>query len=273
MEAKVFKKFVDYIYAESGITLKEGKEALLSARIMKRMRALHLKTHEEYLNYVQSHQDPQEVVAMLDAISTNVTHFFRESDHFDLLAKFLPRLVEAGVRDIRIWSAASSTGEEPYTIAVVAHESLKNTGVQWRVLGTDLSTRVLEKAQQGHYSLDAFANVPAEYMEKCIRPHFKKDKNGWQVRDQIRSHVTFSRLNLSQPPFPMRGPFDVIFCRNVMIYFDQKVRMNLVAEMTRLLRAGGLLMVGHSETVAGMHPDLTTIRASVYRKKQQGDPI
>lgn len=266
MDESVFRRFVDLIYNESGITLRKGKEALLMARIHHRMRALHLESYEDYLNYVLTDQDPYEKINLLNVISTNVTSFFREGEHFEMLAKVLPKIAEAGINDIRIWSAACSTGEEPYSISMVAQEVLQSTNVQYKVLATDISTRVIEKAQRAQYSSDDVAKVPVAYRERYLGRYMKKVDKNWEIAEAVKKNVVFARINLSQTPYPMKGPFDIIFCRNVMIYFDAQVRSKLINEMVRLLRPGGLALVGHSETLTDLKNSLIAIKPSVYRK-------
>lgn len=266
MDDQTFIRFQSLIYEQSGIFLKEGKKALVEARIGNRLRALGLSDPKEYLKYVGADASGDEVVSLLDAISTNVTFFFREDDHFTFLRNVMERIVaESKFQSIRIWSAASSTGEEPYSIAMVLAEVLKGRSMDCKILATDISTRVLKEAMEGRYAASRIEKVPADYLKK----YFVKAASGnlsYTVRDDIRKMVTFSRINLSETPFPMSGPFDFVFCRNVMIYFDTAVRTKLITEITRLLRPGGFLMVGHSETLAQLGVGLKSIKPSIYRK-------
>ena len=266
LDRKMFEKFRDLIYEKSGITLGEQKEALVSARIGKRMRALGLTSYEDYFKCLVNKDSDQELVHMLDAISTNVTSFYREPDHFTLLEELLALWRDEGQQRFRIWSAASSTGEEPYTIAMVMHEVLGSRPPDMRILATDISTRVLEKCCTGIYDKDKLRTVPAAMRERYFTRTGTRENPQFAVKDTLKRLLTFRRLNLSTPPFPRKGPLDVVFCRNVMIYFDNQVRNRLLGEIYRLLKPGGYLMVGHAESLTGMMSNFKSVRPSVYIK-------
>ncbi|MHC4872665.1 MAG: CheR family methyltransferase [Planctomycetota bacterium] len=261
MDEKVFNAFRSLVYEKSGISLNDGKKALVSARIGKRMRALSVECHNEYLNLVKEDEHGEELIHMLDAISTNVTSFYREAEHFDFLAERLQEWHAAGQSKFRIWSAASSSGEEPYTLAITLLENLP-AEVDARILATDISTKVLGQCREGVYREDKLDPVDFQLRAK----YFDKCEEGFRIRDVVKRKVLFKRLNLSTPPFPMKGPLDVIFCRNVMIYFDNEVRTKLLNEAYRLLRPGGYLMVGHAESLTGMVSDFKTVKPSIYIK-------
>lgn len=266
MDPQVFNRFRKLIYEKSGITLGPQKVALVSARIAKRMRALGIQDHAEYLKYVENDTTGQEVVQMLDAISTNVTSFFREPQHFDLLRELLETWLAQGMNRLRIWCAAASTGEEPYTIAMIVSEVLGGRSTDFRMLATDISTRVLEACKRGEYPASRMEPVPIALRNRYFTRIEREGETYYRVIPELLRPITFSRLNLSQTPFPMKGPFDVVFCRNVMIYFDLNVRKRLVDEIFRLLRPGGYLMIGHSESLNACNSSLRPVRASVYRK-------
>lgn len=266
MDAAVFNQFRQLIYAKSGITLRDGKEALVSARIGKRMRVLGLQTHEQYLESVRSDDSGNELVQLLDAISTNLTSFFRESDHFDFLHEAIQKWADSGQRRMRMWSAASSTGEEPYSMAMTALDALNSRNVDCKILATDISTRVLRQCQLGEYPASSVDKVPPRYRSQYFLRRNGNNVGGYSVTDEVRRMVVFRRLNLSTPPFPMKGPLDIVFCRNVMIYFDNEVRMRLLNDIYRLLKPGGFLMVGHSESLMGLQTKFKPVRASVYTK-------
>lgn len=265
MDARVFERFKTLIYDKSGITLGPQKEALVSARVGKRMRTLGIQDVKEYLHFVIDDRTGAELVHLLDAISTNVTSFYREPAHYEVLAKELLHWRSKGQRKFRIWCAASSTGEEPYCLAMTGLEAL-GTDVDFRILATDISTRVLQTARQGAYEAAKVAPIPRPLLQK----YFDLDRSGgterYVAREVLQRVVSFCRLNLSQPPFPMKGPLDAVFCRNVMIYFDNKVRSALIKDVERLLRPGGCLMIGHSESLAGVPTTLDNIQPAVYRK-------
>ncbi len=270
MKSATFEQFRKLVYQQSGIDLSSGKEALVRGRLGKRIRALGLADEQEYLDYVLDDSSGDEMVQLLDAISTNFTHFFREPDHFALLADLLRNWVDSdGQRRFRIWSAACSSGEEPYSIAMTAAETVDNAGAgrcDLRILATDISTRVLERARCGQYAAQAVQAAPPTMRQRYFHRLPRGDGDAYQVVDAMRELVTFRRINLSTPPFPMQGPFDVVFCRNVMIYFDNVVRNRLLAEIERLLRPGGYLFVGHTESLAALDTRLKPIQPSVYRK-------
>lgn len=259
-----FERLREIVYETSGISLGPRKEALVCARVGKRMRALGLTCYDEYLAYVE--RNPLEVVGLLDAISTNVTSFFREPQHFDVIAEAAAGWYEAGQRRFRFWSAASSTGEEPYSLAMVLREAMPFPDVDLRILATDISTEALSVCEDASYAIERMEPVPQALRERWFRPVRGTRDSLWQAKPELRNAIVFRRLNLSAPPFPMKGPLDAIFCRNVMIYFDDAVRLRLLDECHRLLKPGGLLVVGHAESLAGMISDFKYVRPSVYRR-------
>lgn len=257
-----FDGFRRLIHDVSGISLGESKDALLAARIGRRMRDLGIDDHADYLELVLSDRSGTEVSRLIDAVSTNVTSFFREVAHFEALARHLEHLRANGATEVRLWSAACSTGEEPYSMAMVAADVFADTPTRVRVLATDIASDVLATARAAHYPAEKVAKVPPEY-----RTGLRRIGAGeYEVAARARSLVTFARINLSAPPFPMSGPFEVIMCRNVMIYFRAQTRQALVTEAERLLAPNGLLMLGHAESLAGMHSALNAERPAVYRK-------
>ncbi len=266
MNRQTFLRFRDLVYEKSGITLRDGKETLVAARIGKRMTALGLQDPMDYLNFVTRDQSGEEVVTLLDAISTNVTSFFREVDHFD----FLKQAVSAGLthnrKEFRFWSAACSSGEEPYTIAMIMDRMLRDHGgaASFKILATDISTVVLRKALEGSYEVEKAQQIPVEYQSCCQKIG---DGSRFVIADRVKRAVSFARLNLSADSFPMKSPFDFIFCRNVMIYFDAEVRSKLVQRLSGILRPGGFLFVGHSETLTELPGGMKSVRPSIYRKE------
>ncbi|HOW17859.1 MAG TPA: protein-glutamate O-methyltransferase [Phycisphaerae bacterium] len=265
-----FERISDLVKSLCGINLHQGKKELVKARLSKRLRALGFAGFDEYIRYVQNDGGGDELVAMLDAISTNLTSFFREPGHFDYLAEqVLPGIAARagpGRRSLRIWSAGCSTGEEPYTIAIVTAECLPDPD-SWdvRILATDLSTRVLAQARQGLYGADRLKDVPGLLVSRYFTCVETRPRRLYRVNDHLRGRVTFARLNLLGP-WPMRGPFDVIFCRNVMIYFDKPTQARLVERFWELLAPDGVLFVGHSESLAGVKHRFEYVQPTVYRK-------
>jgi chemotaxis protein methyltransferase CheR len=268
MDAKVFHKLREIIYEQAGIHLPPEKETLVSARVAKRLRALNLTDESEYLRVLVADDTGEEMTQFLNVISTNFTSFFREADHFDHLAEMLRDWRAAGQRRFRVWSAAASSGEEPFTISLVMHETFGPTPVDARVLATDISTKVLEKAVSGLYEEERLKPLSRARLQRYFT-FSHEDKHGqriYRIAPELQRPVVLRRLNLSQPPYPMSGPFDAVFCRNVMIYFDRAVRQRLVDEIARLLRPGGLLYIGHTETLTGLRHPFLTARPSVLVK-------
>ncbi|HET6439952.1 MAG TPA: CheR family methyltransferase [Anaeromyxobacter sp.] len=264
MEQETFQAFQQIAYQKAGIFLRPGKAALVQARLARRLRELGLSTEREYLDRLRGEGAGDELVLFLDAISTNFTKFFREPDHFEALAKDVEAMVSAGQKRFRIWCAGCSSGEEPYTAAMVLDPLLK--GKDWRILATDISTRVLSRAAQATYTDEEIGPVPEAIRSRCLEPTGRVDGVGrYTVLRRLRERVVFHRLNLASRPYPMRGPLDAVFCRNVMIYFDRPMRAGLVGEIERVLRPGGHLFIGHSETLNGLETRLRSERPSVYR--------
>ena len=266
MEATVFNRFRQIVYERSGITLGPQKEALVSSRVGKRMRALGLSDYGDYLRCLDEDVSGEEYIHLIDAISTNVTSFFREPQHFEFLSGLLQQWMAAGQRRFRLWSAASSSGEEPYSMAATALETLGRQSADIKILATDISTKVLRQCMKGVYRADKFSTVSPEVRERYFEPVMQGDELGYSVKPALRNITVFRSLNLSRPPFPMKGPLDAVFCRNVMIYFDNNVRKGLLDEIYRLLRPGGYLMVGHAESLTGMVSNFKSVRPSIYTK-------
>jgi chemotaxis protein methyltransferase CheR len=266
MNTKTLESFRTLVYEKSGIHLGPHKEALVSARISKRIRALNMQSAEAYLEHLSRPENENEIVHLIDAISTNVTSFFREMRHFDFMHQQLSQWYAQGQRRFRIWSAASSTGEEPYSIAITMAESLANNDCDTRILATDISSRVLDHGRRGVYAGQRLEGVDPQLR----RRYFEEHRNGsvhFEAAVSLKRQIVFKRLNLAQPPYPMSGPFDIVFCRNVMIYFDSATREPLLREIHRLLRPGGFLFVGHAESLTGLRHSFKSIHPAIYGKE------
>lgn len=256
-----FAKIKKLIYGLCGINLNENKLQLVQARLTKRLTALGLNDLESYFQYLETDQSKKEVVNFIDVLTTNKTNFFRETAHFDFLKNRV--IKETGGRNIRIWSAACSSGEEPYTISMVLNEGINLIRKKdVRILATDISTEILERAQQGIYKGPQMDGLDEQ---RKTRWFTKLSDGSFKVNDSLKSLVSFGRLNLMKP-FPMKGEFDVIFCRNVMIYFDKQTQNELVQKMSALLRPGGYLFVGHAESLTGGNQYLKYVQPAVYQK-------
>jgi chemotaxis protein methyltransferase CheR len=265
LDDATFEQFAGLIYNRAGIRLGPHKRALVCSRLGKRMRCLGVEDYQRYFEIVQQDRTESELVCLLDAISTNVTNFYREGRHFEVLSELIAYWQGQGQNRFRLWSAAASTGEEPYTMAMVLSETLADLS-ETKVLATDLSTQVLERARKGVYEPRQVEKVPVQLRGKYFFKSGRGEDCEYQVGDRLKGLITFARLNLSEPPFPMHGPLDVIFCRNVMIYFDNPVRKRLLNELYRLLRPGGYLMVGHAESLSGMLSSFKSVAPSIYIK-------
>ncbi|MEW6439864.1 MAG: CheR family methyltransferase [bacterium] len=266
MNQAALDRFRRIVYDRSGIVLGASKEALIRARLAKRMRALGIQDPKAYLRRLAGDGAGAELVALVDVVSTNVTSFFREEEHFSFLQQAVSKWAAGGQRRFRFWSAACSTGEEPLSMAMAVLEALGGRAGDLKILATDISTRVLEHCSRGVYEKAKLAAVPVPLRERYFESRAAAPETPCAVREELKRRVVFRWLNLSKTPFPMRGPFDAIFCRNVMIYFDKRVRRQLLAEIERLLKPGGYLMVGHAESLAAMGGPFRIVMPSVYRR-------
>ncbi len=265
-----FRLLSSFIYERSGINIQAHKKTLIKGRLTKRLRTLGLKKFKDYYEYISKSENSEEMVQMIDAVSTNVTHFFREQAHFDFLkAVIIPemvRRVKGGEREkLRVWCAASSSGEEPYSIAMTFHDNF--VGLQsedFMILGSDISTRVLKTAEEGIYPADKLTNISKSQRLK----YFDEMSNGTcRVNEILKKHMVFKRINLMDDAFPFKNPLDVIFCRNVMIYFDKKTQQKLIEKFYSHLKQGGYLFLGHSEGLTGVKHCFSYVQPSVYRKE------
>jgi chemotaxis protein methyltransferase CheR len=267
MDKKTFDTFRQIVYDKAGININDNKSALVAARVGKRMRELSVESDRVYLDLILADETGGEIVNLLDVISTNVTSFFRESNHFTVLADIVERWYSAGIRKLKFWCAASSTGEEPYTMAMTILDALNGRPAEVKILATDISTRVLAKCEKGLYSEQKTEPIPPAFKHRFFEKKETEKGAAWAIRQEVKDLITFTRLNLSKPPFPMSGPFDGIFCRNVMIYFDNTVRKNLLSDMYRLVKPSGYLFVGHAESLTGLLSGFKSVMPSVYIKE------
>ncbi|MBA3974197.1 MAG: hypothetical protein C0504_08280 [Candidatus Solibacter sp.] len=261
-----FAEIRDLAYRTFGLDLKRGKEALVTARLSKRLAALGLGTIGEYLEILRRDRTGAELTSLIDALATNHTSFQREPQHFELLrTRILPAIAASSGRT-GIWSAGCSTGEEPYTILMHAADALGEQHLaKLRLLATDISNKALAEARAGIYPLDKLADLPAEWRKRFLQKGVGDLKGSFRIRPDLVSKVEFSRLNLMEP-FENAGTFRVIFCRNVMIYFDKRTQEQLVRRFTARLEPGGWLLIGHSEGLMGVKNDLEYVMPAVYRR-------
>ena len=273
-----FRAIRDLIYEKSGITLSDSKKQLVTSRLARRLRVRGLASYREYYELV-TRRDPQgeELREMLNAITTNKTDFFREKHHFDfMVSTFFPQCVErakaTGEKRLRIWSAGCSTGEEPYTLAMTFLSAFPNGG-QWtlELLATDLDTQVLERAQGGIYPEEAIAPVSDDLQRRYFRRGTGANAGKVRVSDALRQLITFRQLNFVEHPWWVKGPFDLILCRNVMIYFNQDTQRTIVENFAQRLRPDGYLFIGHSETLNGLNHLFEPLRGTIYRRRILGE--
>ena len=261
-----FRSLSALAYEQAGIVLSDSKRNLVYGRLSRRLRALGLDSFRSYREYLADPNGVDEMEHFINAISTNLTKFFREPHHFEHFRDKLAipfAQARAAPRRLRVWSAGCSSGEEPYTIAAVLRQAIPDVArCDVRILATDIDTNILAKAMSGEYSHDAIAEVPSVYRE-----FFRRSDNGKAptiiVDQSLQSLITFRQLNLIGP-WPFRGMFDAIFCRNVMIYFDNATKQTLVDRFTAQVKPGGWLYIGHSESLLGGHPGLKLVGRTVY---------
>ncbi len=254
-----FSQIKTWLYELSGIDLKTGKENLVKNRLTGRLRTLGLSDFDAYLRYIKQDATRQELNILIDSMTTNKTSFFREIPHFKYISKeLLPQWSEKR-KDVCIWSAGCSSGEEPYSLAML----LLLKGVETaRILATDLSDSILATARKGCYREDLLDDVPPRYKTKYLH---KESNSTFSVAANVRSLVHFASLNL-MAPWPMKGPFDLILCRNVMIYFDRPTQQRLVNRYYQLLAPGGHLFIGHSESLSSLEHPFDYIQPAIYRR-------
>jgi chemotaxis protein methyltransferase CheR len=260
---------VRLVYEKSGITLHEGKRALITARLQKRLRETDVESFGDYIELVQKDVTGQELVVLLDSIATNHTSFFREPEHFAFLrTRIVPDwLASGGKEPLDVWSAACSTGEEPYTLAVTLHEALpeRDRG-RFRILASDLSTKALRVAESGVYKMERVEGIPLD----ILRAHFERGMGAQEglarVNATLRKRVEFQQRNLLEID-TLGRTFAVIFCRNVMIYFDRQVQQRVVSMLERHLRPGGYMFISHSESLNGVVHGLRWVAPAIYQRR------
>ena len=262
-----FRRLGTVLYEACGIRLHHGKEELVRSRLGRLVAAAGARTFGAYLDIVEREAAagrPAHFDALIDALTTNQTAFFREPAHFDFVrSTMLPALATA-TRPVRVWSAGCSTGEEPFSLAALMHEHLSGPRFDTaRVLATDVSSRVIARARTATYSAKSAA-VPRPLRRRLFETPIRGDD--LVIRAQLRAIVRFARLNLIDD-WPLRGPFDAIFCRNVLIYFDAPVRQRLIQRFATLLAPGGYLFVGHSESLSALTHELSYVRPAIYRRE------
>jgi len=265
-----FQRLSAFIYQKLGIKISDSKRTMLQGRLTKRLRALKLPSIEDYCDFLFSEQGEQiEYVHLFDAVTTNKTDFFRENGHFDYLTtQVLPQWQSShrNGRRFRIWSAGCSTGEEPYTMAMVLDDyAQRHSGFDFEIIATDISTRVLDHAKTAIYHQDRIIPIPQPLRTRYLLKHKEPGNELVRIKPTLRKKIRFGRLNFMDGTFRLPDKMDVIFCRNVIIYFDKKTQEELVGKFCQHLTPDGFLFLGHSESLHGFSVPLSQVAPTVYR--------
>lgn len=271
---KIFHRFTAYIYEEMGIKMGENKRVMLQARLAKRIRTLQLDSFDAYCEYLFSAAgQQQELASFIHEVTTNKTDFYRESNHFDyLIEQALPTLFNEGLRcsvrrPLRVWSSACSTGEEPYTLAMFLHEyEARNQGFSYTILATDISTTVLREAKEAIYEERRIDPIPAPIRKKYILRSKNKARSQIRIAPELRARVEFRWTNLKDPKLTANEMMDIVFCRNVIIYFDRPTQELVLNNLCRYVLPGGFLFMGHSESLSGLDVPLVQVAPTIYRR-------
>ncbi len=266
-----FDLLAKYIYDYSGIKMPHSKMTMLEGRLRRRLRVTAMPTFDSYCDYLFKHGGIEaESIFLIDAVTTNKTDFFREPKHFDYMVQTaLPDILKNySDRRIRTWSSACSTGAEPYTMAMVLSEFLRSAAPEkdYFVLATDLSTDVLQKAQRGIYQSELLAPVPTEMMSKYVMRPSDNRRQEMRISPKLRSRIGFARLNLMDDAYPIGDLMHMIFCRNVLIYFDKPTQQHVLSRLCEALLPGGYLFIGHSETVTGFDLPIRQVANTVFKR-------
>jgi len=257
-----FIQFQRFIYEAAGITLSPAKKALVAGRLAKRVDSCKAGSYGNYFRLLASGTRPEEVQLAVDLLTTNETYFFREPKHFAVLRELVATERQAA-RPFRVWSAASSTGEEAYSVAMVLAEGLP--AGNWEVVGSDISRRVLERARLGHYPMERARHIPPPMLKRYCLKGVGKHSGTLLVSRELRSQVRFEPVNLNAP-LPSLGPFDVVFLRNVMIYFNEETKRQVIGRVLKQIKPAGHLLVGHSESLHGLTDGVKAVSPAVYQK-------
>ena len=271
MSSDDFDRLSRFIYEQSGIKMPPVKKIMLQSRLQKRLRELRITSFKEYADYVFSDQGQKhEIIHMLDVVSTNKTDFFREPVHFDFLEDtVLPEYIANSPQksNFKIWSAGCSSGEEPYTIAITLNEfKSKNLQFDYSILGTDISSQILQNAALAVYKDERIVNIPLELKRKYFLRSKDKEKKTVRVVKELRQKVRYNRMNFMDNTYNIVDVFDVIFCRNVLIYFNRETQEQVISKLCPKIKTGGYLFIGHSESIMGMDLPIEQIKPTIFRK-------
>lgn len=271
MPDAVFTKLSNFIYKEFGIKMPPAKKVMLQSRLQKRLREMNMNSYEQYCDFIFSKEgEAMELVHMIDVVTTNKTDFYREPAHFDFLLNTVLPEFNASQRQkstLKIWSAGCSSGEEVYTLAMVISDFMeKNKSMDYSILGTDISTRILQKAFDAIYTEERAANIPLEIKRKYFLKSKDRQKPTVRLIPEIRKKAYYQRLNFMDDSYNIHDTFDIIFCRNVLIYFDRETQQNVINRLCTHLKTGGYFFLGHSESITGMKVPLVQLKPTVFMK-------
>ncbi|EKK4060587.1 protein-glutamate O-methyltransferase CheR [Cronobacter sakazakii] len=255
-----FRRICQLIYQRAGIVLAEHKRDMVYNRLVRRLRTLGLDDFGRYLSMLEANANSAEWQAFINSLTTNLTAFFREAHHFPVLAEHARK--RSG--EYRVWSAAASTGEEPYSIAITLADTLGTASGRWKVYGTDIDTEVLQKAQSGIYRQEELKTLSPQQMQRYFMRGTGPHQGLVRVRNELANQIEFASLNLLDKQYNVPGPFDAIFCRNVMIYFDKETQQEILKRFVPLLKPGGLLFAGHSENFSNLSREFSLRGQTVY---------
>jgi len=263
----LFEKFSRLVFDNTGIFLKPEKKELLNARLGKRLRQCNIDSFEAYYDYVQADTSGEELISLINSVSTNFTSFFRENSHFEYMTStVLPEFTASGAKGLKLWSAACSSGEEPYTLAIVLNNfKQKNPSFSFTIQATDISTKVLDAAKAGVYAEERIRTMPKDILKQYFQKGKGKSEGFVKVKRELSEPISFERFNL-MGDFPWREEFNVIFCRNVMIYFNRETQQELVNKFSRCLKPGGYLFIGHSESLTSIDHPFKQVSTTAYKK-------
>ena len=270
LSTRDFRQLSEFIYNYCGIKMPDSKRSMLEGRLRKRLRATGHPTFSSYCDFLFRHGGMEtETIFLIDVVTTNKTDFFREPNHFEFMEKVaLPTLAAKGHKRVRTWSSACSTGAEPYTMAMVMAEAVEKKVISdFSILATDLSTDVLKKAHSGIYSRDLVEPVPSDLARKYVMQAKDKRRDEVRITPKLRAKVGYARLNLMDPTYSVGDLYQIIFCRNVLIYFDKKTQAHVLTQLCKCLMPGGYLLIGHSETVTGINLPVKQVANTVFMKQ------
>ena len=272
LEDREFRKIAAFVEDKVGIKMPESKKLMMQSRLQARLKALGLPNFQSYVNYVFSSEQTgnEEVILLIDAITTNLTHFYREPNHFQYMTTdAIPSLLNSGLTRLNIWSAGCSSGEEPYTLAMVTEEYKKANPDAWfdySILATDVSTKVLQKARNAIYPMDSVKSIPMDIKKSYFLKGKDREKPEVRIKPAIRQKVQFQRLNFMDDDFGLANVMNIIFCRNVLMYFDKTTQEAVLKKFMKYLSKGGYLFLGHSETIFNMILPLKNVAPTIFQK-------